>query len=1364
MSDEGWETSAAPAQSDAGWETSAPVKAAASDDAGWETASVPEDNFAVKSIKDAWNATTPSNAIPGAVEAFAGGVGSLANAAVSGIAGPIKSAFTGKSAAEEIGNVSEAIRKNVPYEPQSAAGKAYLDLASIPVTAIQKGGDWVFDKTGSPLAATAAITAGNAAMLLAGGRKAAKPGEVPRVDPRFENLDAMDKQDVPPPAPPVPKEPEQMELPLTNSVEQVADKQSEQNGQLGLFDSPQNSVSTEPANVTPPIEPQVALRRAQDAEDAGKAQEAQFWKQRAMDMVQQQRDLLALKGQDPLVGNREGNVSDPATMEGLRQSTEGVSYENVPPDGVIPRDSGNNGPGMSQEVTVPKGNIWLPDENGIPVRQGMPEEPAAPPVQIASSDTPHANDMGNAIQEANGPKLGADQTYGNGEGTAPFYVPKGQRGGAGIINDMATGLQKSFEAARDAYDKISLSPRTSAADYLRNNIPGFQKSLDDRITPPPKLADTVAKATAPGVKDIPRQGFVSRNIQSGLQQMSTKFKDNPVLLAGGRILDNWHTKTELQVRELVNPVTRAMRSLSSSERVDLTQLFKREMMNDKRYTPEQLVQAGFGKKQVAAYDMMRAQHDAIIQKLNDGRTAFGKEPVTKQNAYMAALRHGDWSFSVLDKEGKPAWYVKSNTKAEALAAIDHIKTNFGDKLNMDKVEPSYRKGSDTYHPDTPRDVMGAYQDMLKHFTDDPKLSDSIRESMQAFAEGKAYDLGGHSNRFLDKSTAQIRGFEGDKPWLSKSENANALLRAQETYAKNAVSWNHAQDAMGSLKEMLSNKDLLDKQPNAVHMVQQVVNNQFGMNRSTFNAAEQTLAQLLPGYSHGKIAMGRSTSSLYKASSGIKSALYATLLGLNPTHAIASVINPFMMMPANHSYLSGRGFKHNVLATTGKAILDFAGGMMQHLSHEFTGKEIPAPMTAVGRRALKWGEDNGAFSKNTQDESASIGSSRIMSGIKAVSNTTIGLPEKIARLSTFMSFVHHLTADGKLPEMEAFQKAKDFTNNTSTGFGKQDRPMIVDKGGAAGSLAYTFRSYLFNYFNQLSTHARVMAEGNPMPLVYNLGMLGVIGGALSIPLVNEADGLWNVAKGWIAKYSPENYHYVEGRGLKEQIIAHLPDWASFGVASAATGLALQNKLGIDVANPEHPGSGIFPMAQDIREAVAGVGAVGHPNSTTLTEAAYAQAPKLIQGQMEKNMKVFHGVQQKGGETAINPNDLSSRKAIDHLRTPQDWNLRGMGMTSLAEAKDRTTGYYNSAEKGRISDATDNVGKNLYEAVMGRHNMEDARSEVKNYLQLNPDGNALKKDFNDRLMKEVLTPSQRDLARAKTYREINDVLRLRGTRGR
>jgi hypothetical protein len=946
----------------------------------------------------------------------------------------------------------------------------------------------------------------------------------------------------------------------------------------------------------------------------------------------------------------------------------------------------------------------------------------------------------------------------------PKPILTGIKGGkqSGVLNIKDIGDEVSKLV--DKFHNIGSSKvphQTAAEDYITQTIPGLKKDLADVITSAPKAEDIIADTMAHG-KDIPKLGVITSNLQSGPTLTAAKFGNHPLVLGAGRILNHMSKTADYNIKTIVEPVYKAMSKLKPAELKDVSDIIKWEdTEGNVRSSVEELKAAGMSERGIAAYQMHRAMMDGLHEQTNAARAALGKEPITKRNAYMAASRYGDWSLSILDKSGKPAWYIRSVSKAEALAAQAYLKKNFGDKLQFDGVEPKFAKDGSKYNPDVPRDVMGAYQDMLEHFTDNPQLTSAIKEGLEKFLTEKGHGTLNHKGHFIDKTN--VRGFEGDMPWLDTAENSKRLMDAQNNYAKNAMRWNAAQDAMASLKPLLNDENVIANHSNAVQYVKQVVDSQFGANKGVLTALENVLAQVMPAYSQGKIALGRSQSTLYKGVTGFKSALYLQTLGLNAAHFMATLATPFINAPAQHAVLAAEGFKANPAKIFVKTMNDFASGMIQHELHNFVNDKVElSTMSKIGSMALKYGEDNGTFVKNIYNESTSLGHNVFGDVAKAITSPTISLPEKMARMSTFFSFVHHLNDSGKFTDhMEMFRKAEEMTDNTLTSYRPADRPMIVNKAGAAGQAAYTFKSYLFNEFNQLSQFTRLAGQGNVKPLLYHLAGLAAVGGTLSVVGVNEADHLWGAFKDHIAENKPEWYHAVQGRGVKEQIIAHLPDFASYGLASTMTGMNLQSRLAPELGDPTDPLHNIIPMYQDVKELSSATKALAHLNSTTATEAVYQQMPAAVKGAMENNMDVFKGPVVDGKQTIHNPNNLMEHQAMDHRRDAADQGYRYAGATSLAEAKDTQTGYMNSQESKRIKMATDKLGVHIYDDIhTGR---KDAlKDDIISYLKINPNSDALNADITKRIMGSSMLPTERSIVLANTLQEIENIRRLYGTR--
>ncbi len=159
------------------WETLAPVEAGPA----WEKAPVSEKKGLIESTGE--NPLNPLSYVVGAGEVAAqmgtGLFGALAGTA-AGTYESVRDMDPGKFAP-----AFEREAEPVTYQPRSASGKSLSELLSMPFTAAEKGGktagEYTFEKTGSPLAATAVqtgITAIPYVATLGLGRAARRPEKV----------------------------------------------------------------------------------------------------------------------------------------------------------------------------------------------------------------------------------------------------------------------------------------------------------------------------------------------------------------------------------------------------------------------------------------------------------------------------------------------------------------------------------------------------------------------------------------------------------------------------------------------------------------------------------------------------------------------------------------------------------------------------------------------------------------------------------------------------------------------------------------------------------------------------------------------------------------------------------------------------------------------------------------------------------------------------------------------------------------------------------------------------------------------------------------------------------------------------------
>lgn len=946
--------------------------------------------------------------------------------------------------------------------------------------------------------------------------------------------------------------------------------------------------------------------------------------------------------------------------------------------------------------------------------------------------------------------------------------PGGKQQGGINVKAFKEAGDKAMAGLNDTIKRltnVAFDPKQRYTDYIQKNIPGFSDVLKDKFAVPDAPEKTIQEVLKG--KDTPP---IWKWGQSGPDLTAAKFNENPLLIATSRQLNYSYKSSELQIRQLVKPLQKYLSTLSTKEFTELQNVFKTEMFKEKRFSEDQLRQAGYSDNQINAYKMQRAAYDEMLELQNKGRELSGRDKITEGDAYYASRWTGDWHTPVLDKDGKLAWYIRTNTKAEAAKAIDYLKTTFGDKLKIDdKTVPEYR--ANRHNPSTPKDIIGAYHDMLDFFSDTPEVSKQIKDALEDYLKERAYTVNGQNKHFLEKGN--IRGAIGDRPWLSDTENAYAGQQAQMDYMTSGIRWANTQNAIGNLKQVLSDPQVIAKMPNAVAYAKSVMAKAVGVDSNLFSSIETSLAKIFPNSLSplklfDKNNYGVSKGSLYRATGDLKTLTYLQMLGFSPAYMIATPLQAVMAVPMWHRILTTEGFSHNMGKTSLMALADTLAGITNHASKNM-GVDHAVPMTELGKAALKYAEDASIISKNIFDESSGLNQHAALANMHAALSWTIGFPEKVARLGAFTSFVHHLEASGKYTnQLEMFRRAEELTDRSMTSFKTFDRPQVVENFGATGHMAYTFKSFLFNAFNNLSVASRMATEGRGTPLAVMVAMYSLMGGLYNAPLVNEMDALWNATKDAVANFLPQKYTALSkvdnGLGIRGNLVSLLPqtsglrDLIGYGVPSAATGLQLASRMNMATGiDPEHPMNNVAPVLQEMKEQGKLAQALLHPaTKDAWLQAAYINAPQAVRGNMETRLDAFKVGNSPGNQGYLKPTDLLNPTMQAHRRTEFDENVRKWGMTSLAEARDKDVQYISSKEQARIKMALGGLTERLMSGIKNQDVGKISDSAIE-YLKLNPDTQALDSAIQKGIMQMNATPQEQRAMYLRTIQQINQYTR-------
>lgn len=947
------------------------------------------------------------------------------------------------------------------------------------------------------------------------------------------------------------------------------------------------------------------------------------------------------------------------------------------------------------------------------------------------------NDFINAINEANrqADASGLPVNLGKGKG-------RSQSGGVDFdafskaIGNVTNKMGKFFTKSPDKFD-LPVTPQ----DKIKS-MPGVGAAIKDWIPEPPAFTDYKTKILAEG-KDGPP---LIQMIQSGGINTANKIRSS--LMEGVTRWNLYAQKvSERTIRNQVQPLEAKFRNLSVPVRKEVAALMKREMFAEQRYTPEQLREAGISEKGIDAYNALRDQFNSALENLNAGRAAMGKKPVTPKEAYLASRWHGDWHVPIYDKEGKLVWYIREKTRGGAKNALEWLKKNSPEGLDWKKSEVTHRRS--TLDPNSPRDIASAYKEFLDMLPEGDARVAELKQLYEEMKQSDAYDFMNTKKHFLNKSN--IHGFLGDKPWKTEEANANELFTSQFQYLKEAHRWAETQKSMVQIKEFLSDPEINAAQPNNIALAHTYVQNALGMgvNRALADLESRIIK-----------VFGGSRSQAYEATNALKNVFYLSALGLSPGFMIMNTLQPVLSV-GSHRALSVAGVGHNPLKTLPLALGDTVAGMSKHLGAELFGAEGKIiPMTKMGREALRYAEENGLVSHNIFDENESLSVNRGVALAQKGLGWTISLSDKVGRLGTFMSFVHHLNDSGKFAsKAELFQKAEDLTNDVMVDFHHSERPQVFNKMGLVGENMVPLKSFIFSYYNQFSKFIRMAQEGNPTPLMAFLGGQLMLGGMVNMPGMNEMEGMWNVVKNGLAKWFPKGYAATKDiPGPKEMAAANMPEVLAYGPASTLSGLNIYSRASTSIVDPERPFADMFPLTS--------LGnAAGDLATGNLTQAAWDIAPPAAKGQMETRMDAFKARNLETGEQLtdsqgkkkyLKASDITSNQAQGPARDEQQDIKRALGLRDFKETKERDINYTVNKNSQREETARRSAMNAGFNALV-RGNKEKAREYFTIYARDFNGAESLERDLNRKIMEYGTTPQERLAMKRMSMPIVDSVLK-------
>lgn len=875
-----------------------------------------------------------------------------------------------------------------------------------------------------------------------------------------------------------------------------------------------------------------------------------------------------------------------------------------------------------------------------------------------------------------------------GEKYRPLFSPESALKLNGKVLDStileALDNQAGGSKERSEYEGSKFQPEKEASELIKGPL---SKVLSENISPDPNVEQLLPLMRAE--EDTP----IRNSLQSGISLTALKTK-SVILQTVGRIFQNARKRANLTIEQNIVPIEHSLRNLiASGESQSVWEVFKREMFNERRYTPEEL-KSVLSEKGVDFYNKLRSAFDLALEKQNEVRVARGKQALAPLDAYLSSRWVGNFAAEVRDSHGKLLWVIRETSKLKLAKAKAYIEANYPTAVVSDTriIESASAKSDLSTAYDTFVKVMGK---------DDPRVQE-IRSLLEEMDKNEGWSALAQSKHFEEKGN--IRGFAGDRPWRNQQKEAISGFQQQFEYLKNAFKWSELNSAVDKVQPILKDTEIKNK--SALSFSRDYIKNNLGMSdKAWVRGLENSISSLL----------GVSPSALYGVLGVSKSVFYLQRLAFSLGFSTANTIQFAYTIPS-HALLTGEGYSHDPVKTTLRSgsdsakILAYVAGLKTGES----GKHLDKQMTPFCKAMLQYMQANGVIRVSPLDEVRDLSRPQFVHDIENVAGKTMTIPEQIARTTAFTSFSHHLAQSGKFTDaLSLFQKAQELTDAFMVSYEREERPMMFNQFGLLGEALSTLQTFKFNYFNQLGLYYDAALKGNSTPLIYFMGVQMALGGVLGLPFMQEIEDIWEFAKKHLM--SARLYNQVKDISPKAFILENTLPMVSHGLLSDVTGVNFSSRF--DAGNVVDFGlSPLFPnIADQLKQVSKIANAVADPTAENVEGAIIGSLPPTLAGAFETTTDTFKN--NLGLPVSVN----NPTQAI-YPRNESDTLKKSLGLTSLDESRYNEAIFRQRAMETQTREYSKGVLLDLKKALVAKSPDPDKiRSLAQLYRDLtdNPD---------------------------------------------
>ena len=586
---------------------------------------------------------------------------------------------------------------------------------------------------------------------------------------------------------------------------------------------------------------------------------------------------------------------------------------------------------------------------------------------------------------------------------------------------------------------------------------------------------------------------------------------------------------------------------------------------------------------------------------------------------------------------------------------------------------------------------------------------AIVDEHSAKQVAKLYSFNKH-----DLKRTGVHGYIGDRPWLSKEQNAKELFDSIINHLEQGFEYNAMQKPIHEMHRLVTNPDVLEKLPNTAVMLNKHIEHLKGNNLNSAGAALNKAVDLVV---HG-------VSNLTPAGFG-PSTTRKVLRGI--TEVSTSMLTEF----CNLGYLALQLTQAPIaMMAEVPAIRETTG-----LSHtEVLAKSIPATMMDMAKlvsgnreglrphmlEAWDWAHSVGLFNYTESHTARDLTQGKLVAAARFPLHIIGKVGENLTRPPVFMFFVDMFDRAGFKGE-DGFLRAQEAANSVMVDYDKHERPAIYNTFGEFGKALGAFATFKHNFVEQQVSrvvNAKQQKEAAGAALAVAAGLYGVSG----LPGYQEAD--------WFTKLLPGN------KSIRELVMGDptQPNWAMDGVASWYTGVDIQSRVSSADMVPDVQSKSLVHIANFADIVGKAFTAAKDMDTASIEAAKKALMPTAIKNAYE----VAHS------STEVAPGkfmvyDEKGLPKLEEPRTKEQQNMRAvLGLKPLQERINSETLYTMSEREKLRKEQVKTIETRFDNAI---RNGDDVSKLIDRYQELGEDPSTLKKRAHDAMTAGSLSPKQR-----------------------